>query len=86
MKRMIEFADKNNLDTCWPTTRPNHGKYNPVERCWGILENHWSATLLNTPEVTLEWAKTMTWKGLNPVVKPLKTTYQKGVKMSKKSI
>jgi hypothetical protein len=33
----------------------------------------------------LAWAKTMTWKGLSPVVKLLETTYQKGVKMSKKA-
>ena len=46
------------------------------------LENHWSATLLNTLAITLAWAKTMTWKGLSPL---LETTYQKGVKMSKKA-
>jgi hypothetical protein len=27
----------------------------------------------------LEWAKTMTWKGFNPTVKLLATTYKKGV-------
>src|SRR5262245_2149031 len=21
---------------------PYHSKYNPIERCWGILENHWN--------------------------------------------
>jgi len=85
MKRMIEFADKNNLEIVLAYYPPYHSKYNPVERCWGILENHWGATLLNTLEVTLEWAKTMTWKGLNPVIKLLETTYQKGVKICKKA-
>ena len=85
MKRMIEFADKNNLEIVLAYYPPYHSKYNPVERCWGILENHWSATLLNTLAITLAWAKTMTWKGLSPVVKLLETTYQKGVKMSKKA-
>lgn len=83
MKRMIEFADKNNLEVLLVYYPPYHSKYNPIERCWGILENHWSATLLNTQEVTLEWAKTMTWKGVCPVVKLVKTTYQKGVKLGK---
>ena len=83
MKRMIEFADKNNLEIVLAYYPPYPSKYNPVERDWGILENHWRATLLNTKEVTLEWAKTMTWKGLHPVVKLLKTTYQKGVKLCK---
>ena len=85
MKRMIEFADKNKLEIMLAFYPPYHSKYNPIERCWGILENHWSGTLLNTLEITLEWAKTMTWKGLSPVIKLLKTTYQKGVKMSKKA-
>ena len=85
MKRMIEFADKNNLEIVLAYYPPYHSKYNPIERCWGILENHWSATLLNTLEITLEWAKTMTWKGLRAVVKRLETTYQKAVKMSKKA-
>ena len=67
MKRMIEFADKNKLEIMLAFYPPYHSKYNPIERCWGILENHWSGTLLNTLEITLEWAKTMTWKGLNPV-------------------
>ena len=83
MKRMIEFADKHNLEIVLAYYPPYHSKYNSVERCWGILETHWSATLLNTLEVTLEWAKTMTWKGLSPVVKLLETTYQKGIRMSK---
>ena len=58
MKRMIEFADKNNLEIVLAYYPPYPSKYNPVERDWGILENHWRATLLNTNEVTLEWAKT----------------------------
>jgi transposase len=54
MKRMSEFADPHNLEivlACYP---PCPSKYNPIERCWGILENHWSATLLNTIQTTLE--------------------------------
>ncbi len=83
MKRMVEFADKNNLEIVLAYYPPYHSKYNPIERNWGILENHWNGTLLNSVETTLEWAKTMTWKGLNPVVKLLETVYQKGVRVSK---
>jgi transposase len=85
MKRMIDFADKNNLEIVLAYYPPYYSKYNPIERCWGILENHWSATLLNTIETTLEWAKTMTWKGISPVIKLVKTVYQKGVRMTKKA-
>ena len=72
MKRMIDFADKNKLEIVLAYYPPYYSKYNPIERCWGILENHWRATLLNTIETTLEWAKTMTWKGISPVIKLVK--------------
>jgi len=85
MKRMIDFADKNNLEIVLAYYPPYYSKYNSIERCWGILENHWRATLLNTIETTLEWAKTMTWKGISPVIKLVETTYQKGVRMTKKA-
>jgi transposase len=85
MKRMIDFADKNNLEIVLAYYPPYYSKYNSIERCWGILENHWRATLLNTIETTLEWAKTMTWKGISPVIKLVETAYQKGVRMTKKA-
>jgi transposase len=84
MKRLTEFADKHDLEIVLAYYPPYHSKYNPIERCWGILENHWNATLLNTLETTLEWAKSMTWKGLKPVVEVLETVYKKGVRIGKK--
>ena len=84
MKRMVEFADKNDLEIVLAYYPPYHSKYNPIERNWGILENHWNGTLLNSVETTLEWAKSMTWKGLNPIVKLIETVYQRGVRVVKK--
>ena len=84
MKRMVEFSENNNLEVVLAYYPPYHSKYNPIERSWGILENHWSGTLLNSIETTLEWAKTMTWKGRNPTVELLETTYKKGVTICKK--
>ena len=37
---------------------PYHSKYNPIERCWGILEHHWNGALLDTIESALLWAGT----------------------------
>ena len=84
MKRIVEFADKNNIEIVLAYYPPYHSKYNSIERCWGILENHWSGTLLNSIETTVEWAKTMTWKGLHPVVQLLTTPYERGVRIAKK--
>jgi len=84
MKRMVEFADKHDLEIVLAYYPPYHSKYNPIERNWGVLEKHWSATLLNSIEVTMEWAKTMTWKGIHPVVKLVDSVYKKGVTVAKK--
>ena len=63
---------------------PHHSKDNHIERYRGILESHWNRTLLNTPKTTLESAKTMTWKELEPLVKALEVIYKKSVSMGKK--
>lgn len=84
MKRMVEFSDKNDIEIVLAYYPPYHSKYNPIERSWGILENHWSGTLLNSIETTLEWAKTMTWKGIHPVIELLVTIYERGVRIGKK--
>jgi len=85
IKRMVEFADKNNIEIVLAYYPPYHSKYNPIERSWGILENHWNGTLLNSIETTLEWAKTMTWKGIHPVIELLTTVYERGVRIGKKA-
>jgi transposase len=77
IKRLTEFSDNYDLDIVLAYYPPYHSKYNPIERCWGILENHWNGTLLNSVETALEWAKSMTWKGRYPVVGLLKTIYKK---------
>ena len=83
---MVEFADQNNLEIELIYYPPYHSKYNPVERCWGILEMHWNGTLLDTVEKALGWAKTMTWKGTQPVVHLLEKAYQTGVRLTKAAL
>jgi hypothetical protein len=86
IKRMVEFADRNNLEIELIYYPPYHSKYNPVERCWGILEMHWNGTLLDTVDKTLRWAKTMTWKGTQPVVQLLEKVYHTGVRLTKATL
>jgi hypothetical protein len=62
---------------------PYHSKYNPIERCWGILELHWNGTQLRDVQTLLEWAKSMTWKGLHPLVTLSHKVYAKGVTLTK---
>ena len=58
---------------------PYHSKYNPIERCWGILELHSNGTKLVDIETMVEWARSMTWKGMHPIVELSRKIYQKGV-------
>ena len=62
---------------------PYHSKYNPIERCWGILELHGNGTLLRTVDTMLHWTQSMTWKGISPVVNLSCKVYAKGVTLSK---
>jgi hypothetical protein len=85
MKRMVEFADRNALEIVLVYYPPYHSKYNPIERCWGILEEHWNGTLLETVDTVLPWARTMTWKAVRPIVQLLDKAYANGVRVAKKA-
>ena len=81
--RMVEFADAIGKPIQLLYYPPYHSKYNPIERCWGILEQHWNGTKLIDAKTMLEWAKRMTWKGLHPVVELSHQVYQKGISLGK---
>jgi len=86
IKRMVEFADKNGLRIRLIYYPPYHSKYNPIEHCWGVLEQHWNGEILDSIDKAIEWAKTMTWKGTRPVVDLVETVYEHGVKVSGKEL
>lgn len=85
VKRIVEFVDNNRLVVELAYYPPYHSKYNPIERCWGRLEEHWNGTLLGTRETVLRWAETMIWKGASPIVRLLDQCYQNGVRLTKKT-
>ena len=85
LNRMVAFADQIQREIVLVYYPPYHSKYNPIERCWGILEQHWNGTLLDSVDTVLAWAGTMTWKGVHPVVEMLDKTYHKGVRIAKKA-
>ncbi len=85
LKRLTEFADRECLEIHLVYYPPYHSKYNAVERCWGILESHWNGALLIDRDTAIEWAKTMTWKGVRPIVKVLEKVFSTGVSVAKKA-
>jgi transposase len=86
MYRLVAFAQHYGLTVRLAYYPPYHSKYNPVERCWGILEQHWNGVLLDAIDSVLQFAATMTWKGAHPVVELVTTTYQTGVTLAKEAM
>jgi hypothetical protein len=86
LKRIVEFARRSGLVVQLAYYPPYHSKYNPIERCWGILEMHWNGSLLDSIEAVLGFARSMTWKGKHPVVSLVETTYPEGVRLKPKEM
>jgi transposase len=86
MNRMVELCDNIGKSIQLLYFPPYHSKYNPIERCWGILEQHWNGTLLCNVETMLSWAKTMRWKGIPPIVNLSPTIYHKRISLTKKAM
>jgi len=86
MQRLVVFAQRSGVTVRLAYYPPYHSKYNAIERCWGILENHWNGSLLDSIEAVLQFAKTMRWKGQPPVVELVTTLYQSGVKLAREAM
>jgi hypothetical protein len=86
IKRIVDFSKAASINISLVYYPPYHSKYNPIERVWGVLENHWKGELLNKAEKVLGLCRTMTWNGQNPVVKMVKGIYPTGVRLAKSVI
>jgi hypothetical protein len=83
LNRMVAFASEIGKSIHLIYYPPYHSKYNPIERCWGILEQHWNGAKLQTVDTMLAWAKSMTWKGLHPIVLLNQKVYEKKISLTK---
>jgi len=83
MARLVAFVQRYRLNVRLAYYPPYHSKYNPIERCWGILETHWNEALLDSLTAVCAFTATMTWKAVHPVVAWVTTTYQTGVTLTK---
>ena len=86
IKRMVEFAKTTGLSIRLIYYPPYHSKYNPIERCWGVLENYWKGAILDLVETAVQWVANMTWKGIKPIVHRVETVYEKAIKVSPKEL
>ncbi|MCP4604424.1 MAG: ISAzo13 family transposase, partial [Proteobacteria bacterium] len=85
MNRMVQLVDEFRFNVQLAYYPPYHSKYNPVERVWGVLENYWNGSLLDSVKTVLHFAQNMTYNGVHPVVEIVEKTYRTGVKLTKKA-
>ncbi len=86
MHRITQFADHFRLSVqlaCYP---PYHSKYNPIERVWGFLEQHWNGSLLDSVKTILNFARSFSFQAVEPVVQLVNKTYQTGVKRTQEQM
>jgi len=78
LKRLVEFSCHHGIQIQLAYYPPYHSKYNPIERSWGVLENHWRGQILGSIEKVLGLARSMTYAGIKPVVKLVRKCYPSG--------
>jgi hypothetical protein len=86
LKRLIEFAWRFGVTVLLCYYPPYHSKYNPIERCWGILENYWRGELLDSERAVLGYAQQMTYNGKHPHIHKNDKEYKTGVRLSRKAL
>ena len=86
MRRMTDWVDDEQLTVQLAYYPPYHSKYNPIERVWGFLEQHWNGSLLDSVETVIQFARTLRWKQSRPVVHFVKDVYHSGVKLTQKAM
>ena len=84
LKRLVELADAQQVTIQLAYYPPYHSKYNPVERMWGVLENHWRGEIISTVDKALGLARSMTYRGIEPTVRMVTKIYRKGITVAKK--
>jgi hypothetical protein len=80
MYRLVQFAQKHRILVRLAYYPPYHSKYNPIERCWGALENYWRGELLDSEAAVLGYAGHMTYNGVQPQVQRCQRVYASGVR------
>ena len=86
MNRIVNFVDQFGLAVKLAYYPPYHSKYNPIERVWGFLEQHWNGSILDSVEAVLGFASSFSFKAVKPVVQLVSTIYETGVKLTQKEM
>jgi len=86
MKRICEFAVQHNIKVKLCYYPPYHSKYNPIERVWGGLEQHWNADIIDTKMTAFKFVQSFKWAQKKATVSFWNKIYQKGKKLTAKAM
>lgn len=86
MQRLTHFVDHFQLAVQLAYYPPYHSKYNPIERVWGFLEQHWNGSLLDSVETILNFARTFSFRQVKPAVHFISQPYYAGAKLTQKEM
>lgn len=84
--RLVALAQQEQITIQLAYYPPYHSKYNPVERTFGWLEQHWRGSLLDSVETVIRFAESLTFKGHCPTVSLVTQTYHTGIKLTQKGM
>jgi hypothetical protein len=84
--RLVEFARRYRLTVRLAHYPPYHSKCNPIERCWGILEQHWNGSLLDSAGTVRRFAQTMARKGRRRAVELVTAAHPRGVTLTREAM
>jgi hypothetical protein len=76
IKRMVEFSAEYETKVILVYYPPYHSKYNPIERVWGVLEQHWNGTLLDSKDTVMKYIQSMTYDKKTPKVSIIEQAYE----------
>ena len=86
IKRMVHFSIESNTDIILAYYPPYHSKYNPIERVWGVLEQHWNGALLDSKDTIKKYIESATYASNNLTAEIIDKVYETGVKVRGKAM
>jgi len=86
MQRICEFAVEQNIHIKLCYYPPYHSKYNPIERVWGGLEQHWNTDILDTKITVFKFVESFVWAQKKAKVVFWNKLYHTGEKITPKAM
>lgn len=86
MHRICQFAAHQDLHIKLCYYPPYHSKYNPIERVWGGLEQHWNGDILDTKDTVIKFVKSFSWAKKKATVVVWSKVYKTGKKLTAKGM